>query len=230
LPRREFRSAYVSGTDTGIGKTVCSVALLHALATAGVRATGMKPVASGCMMTAHGPRNEDALALQAASTPRPAYATVNPFALMDATAPEIAAQRDGVVLDLERVARAHGELQAISDFVLVEGVGGWLAPLSDRVMQADLVRRLQLPVVLVVGLRLGCMNHALLSARAIQADGLPLLGWIGNRIDPQMDFVDQTIGILRQRMPVPCLGVVEYEADAHAAVASLEQAVRRLGY
>lgn len=199
---------YVTGTDTGVGKTHASVALLHALQRRGQRALGMKPLASGCEATADGLRNEDALALIAAGHRRVTYETVNPYALRDPTAPEIAAARDGVTIGLERIASAFAQLQAQADCVLVEGVGGWLAPLSDSLMQADLARRLQLPVLLVVGLRLGCINHALLSVRAIEADGLRLLGWIGNAIDPELLFAEETYAILKARLPGPCLGLL----------------------
>src|SRR5690606_236654 len=168
---------FVTGTDTGIGKTLASCALLHALRARGLHAVGMKPLASGCEATPGGLRNEDALALQAASDPRPAYADVNPFALPAPLAPEIAAREAGVAVALAPMLEAHARLAARADAVVVEGVGGWMAPLAGDLMQADLVRALGLPVVLVVGLRLGCLNHAYLSARAIEADGCQLAGW-----------------------------------------------------
>ncbi len=156
---------YVTGTDTGIGKTHASVRLLHALQLRGLRASGMKPVASGCRATPPGLRNEDAEALIAASSPAPAYADCNPYALAEPIAPHIAARRNHAEILLEPLCEAYRRIARGTDRVVVEGVGGWLAPLSDSLMQADLVRALQLPVVLVVGLRLGCINHALLSAR-----------------------------------------------------------------
>jgi dethiobiotin synthetase len=219
---------YVTGTDTGIGKTFCSVALLRALAGRGRRAVGMKPVASGCEAGPDGLRNEDALALIDASPSAPRYPLVNPYALAEPTAPEIAAAQAGVAIALDPLIAAYAELRG-HGIVVVEGVGGWLAPLSDRLMQSDLARRLELPVLLVVGLRLGCINHALLSARAIAADGLPLIGWVCNRIDPAMLHAEQTIGILRQRLPAPCLGVVPHRAGAELAAAALSGAADALG-
>ena len=203
---------FITGTDTGVGKTVASCALLHALRAQGLRAVGMKPLASGCERTAEGLRNEDALALQAASEPTPAYADVNPYALPEPLAPEIAARDAGVFVDLPPMLAAHARLQAQADVVVVEGVGGWMAPLAGELMQADLVRALRLPVVLVVGLRLGCLNHAYLSARAIAADGCELVGWIGTNIDPAMARTDENRALLADRLPAPCLGWLPWQS------------------
>jgi len=199
-------SFYVTGTDTGVGKSLASASLLHALRARGLRAVGMKPVASGCEPTPEGWRNEDALLLQAASHPGPAYADVNPYALPNPLAPELAAADAGVTLALPPLVDAYSRLACQADTVVVEGVGGWMAPLSGSLDQLDLVRALELPVVLVVGLRLGCINHARLTARAIAADGVPLLGWIASDIDPGMDRCDDNFALLQQRMPVPCWG------------------------
>ena len=203
---------YVTGTDTGVGKSVASAALLHALRARGRRAIGMKPVASGCEWIDGGWRNEDARLLQAASDPRPDYDDVNPFALRAPVAPELALRDDGVELALTPILAAHARLASQGDAMVVEGVGGWAAPLSAELDQLDLVRALRLPVVLVVGLRLGCINHARLSVRAIQDDGVELLGWIGNVIDPAMARIDDNFGILRQRLPIPCWGRLPYAA------------------
>jgi dethiobiotin synthetase len=203
---------FVSGTDTGIGKTHASVALLHALRARGLRASGMKPVASGCRETAAGLRNEDAEALIAASDPMPAYADCNPFAFVQPIAPHLAARSDGAEIAPDPIRRAYARLAGSADRVVVEGVGGWAVPLSDGLMQADLVRALGLPVILVVGLRLGCLSHALLSARAIVADRCVLAGWIANRVDPAMAFADENIDSLRTRIAAPLLGVL---AHAH---------------
>lgn len=197
---------FVTGTDTGIGKTLVSCALLHAFRARGLRAVGMKPVASGCERTADGWRNEDALALLAASEPAPAYADVNPYALPQPLAPEIAAREMGVEIDEGVIAAAFARLRERADAVVVEGVGGWAAPLSGRLDQADLVRTLRLPVVMVVGLRLGCQNHARLTARAIVADGCELAGWIANDIDPDMERRDENFELLKARLPVSCWG------------------------
>jgi len=197
---------YVTGTDTGIGKTLASSALLFALRERGLRAVGMKPVASGCEATPDGWRNEDALALQAASDPVPAYADINPYALPLPLAPELAARDAGIEIELATLLSAHARLNAQAGRVVVEGVGGWDAPLSASLRQADLVRALSLPVVLVVGLRLGCLNHAILSARAIAADGCQLIGWIGNAIDPDMARREEQRAMLQARIQAPCMG------------------------
>ena len=205
---------YVTGTDTGIGKTLASCALLHALRGHGLRAAGMKPVASGCERLDAEWRNADALALQAAGEPGVAYADINPFALEHPLAPELAARDAGIEVTLPPILDAHARLAMRVDALVVEGVGGWAAPLSASLMQADLVRALRLPVVLVVGLRLGCLNHALLSARAIAADGAHLAGWIASHVDPDMARVEDNIEMLRARLPAPCWGVLPHAPDA----------------
>jgi len=201
---------FVTGTDTGVGKTVASSALLHALRAQGLRAVGMKPIASGCFATAEGWRNDDALALQAASDPVPAYADLNPFALPQPLAPEIAAREAGVEITLALIIAAFERLRAQADTIIVEGVGGWAAPLTATLDQQHLVEALELPVVLVVGMRLGCLNHARLTARAVQADGAKLVGWIANEVDPQMERRDENFALLEARMPAPCWGRLAY--------------------
>jgi dethiobiotin synthetase len=207
---------YITGTDTGIGKTVVSCALLHAFRARGQRAVGMKPVASGCESTPQGWRNDDALALQSASDPRPEYADLNPYALPLPLAPELAARDAGVDIELAIILAAHARLQAQADVVIVEGVGGWAAPLSASLQQTDVVRALDLPVVLVIGLRLGCINHAILSARAITADRCRLVGWIGNAIDPLMACREEHQGMLQARIQAPCLGWLPHAPGAEA--------------
>ncbi|WP_093287751.1 dethiobiotin synthase [Pseudoxanthomonas sp. CF125] len=202
---------YITGTDTGIGKTVASTALLHALRSQGLRAVGMKPVASGCERSEAGWRNEDALALLAASDPQPAYTDLNPYALPLPLAPEIAAREAGVQIELETLASAFRRLRDMADAVVVEGVGGWAAPLSATLDQADLVHALRLPVVMVVGMRLGCLNHARLTARAIAADGCELVGWIANHVDPDMQRQDENFELLRQRLRAPCWGRLPHD-------------------
>ncbi len=204
------RGVFVTGTDTGIGKTYAAVALLASLRARGLRAAGMKPVASGCRVTPHGLRNEDAEALIAASDPAPAYAHCNPYAFEPAIAPHVAAREAGEEVRFDPIRAAHARVARGADRVVVEGVGGWLAPLSDSLMQADLARGLELPVILVVGLRLGCLNHALLSARAIRADGCTLAGWIANRIDPAMQRCEENLATLRARLDAPLLGVLAF--------------------
>jgi len=208
---------YVTGTDTGIGKTFSSCALLHALRQRGHRAVGMKPVASGCEQTADGLRNEDATALLAASDPVPAYADLNPYALPLPLAPELAAEAAGVTLSLDPIEAAFARLRAQADTVVVEGVGGWLAPLSATLDQSHLVQALQLPVVMVVGLRLGCLNHARLTAQAISASGATCIGWIANEVDPQMKRIDDNVALLRARLPMPFWGRLPYAPGADPA-------------
>ncbi|HEV8693509.1 MAG TPA: dethiobiotin synthase [Lysobacter sp.] len=214
---------YVTGTDTGVGKSVASAALLYALRAGGRRAIGMKPVASGCERTPEGWRNEDALALQEASDPRPAYDDLNPYALPQPLAPELAAAEAGVTIALPTIVLAYERLAQQADAVIVEGVGGWAAPISATVDQVDVVRALKLPVVMVVGLRLGCISHARLTARAITDDGAQLLGWIANDIDPAMARIDENFAILQRVLPVPCWGRLPYAAspDPQAMAKSL---------
>lgn len=212
------RGVFVTGTDTGAGKTTASAALLHALRASGVRAVGMKPLASGCTRDGAGRwRNDDALALQAASATRPAYDDVNPFALPLPLAPEFAARDAGVIVTMKPILAAHARLAAQADFVLVEGVGGWLAPLTATLDHIDLVRALDLPVVLVVGMRLGCLNHARLSARAIVDDGARLAGWIASEVDPDMACRDDNFEALCHRLPAPCLGRLRWSRAPDSA-------------
>jgi len=209
-----YRSLFVTGTDTGVGKTVAATALVHRLR---LRVAGMKPVASGCERASDGLRNEDALALQSASDPRPDYADVNPYALEIPTAPQLAARAAGVRVDPAVLHAAHDRLAAQADVVVVEGAGGWLAPMDDGLDQGDFARSLDAPVVLVVGLRLGCLSHARLSARAILADGFSLLGWIGSTIDPAFAERDAYLDLLREALPAPCLGVLPFVPGADPA-------------
>ena len=206
------RGYYLTGTDTGIGKTVASVALLHAFARNGLRATGMKPVASGCTMTGDGWRNDDALALQAASRPAHCYGLHNPFALPEPTAPQIAAASAGICVSLPAIALAYGQMAPSSDAMVVEGVGGWLAPLADELEQSTLASALNLSVIIVVGLRLGCLSHARLTERAILADGLPIAGWIGNAVEPDFPNAAEYKALLRSSLVSPCLGWLPWNA------------------
>ncbi len=183
----QHNGIFITGTDTGIGKTAVSCALLRAFVQRGLRVQGMKPVASGCLRSDGVWKNEDALALMQACASRVDYGLVNPYALPDATAPQLAARNAGITLRLEPIRMAYQCLRAEADTVLVEGVGGWLAPLSETLDQAELVRALNIPVLMVVGMRLGCINHARLTERAIQQAGLPLLGWVANYCDPEFD-------------------------------------------
>lgn len=222
------KAIFIAGTDTGVGKTHVSCTLLHALRAEGWRATGMKPVASGCLLTPAGLRNEDALALIDASDPRPDYVTCNPFAFTEAVSPHLAAATEHAEVTLAPIKAAFAQLTKRADVVLVEGVGGWLAPLSPTLVASALPQALGLPVILVVGLRLGCLNHAQLTARAIVADGCKLLGWIGNAIDPTMERRDDNLASLRRLLPAPCLGVLPHGVTPAQAAGFLSAAVLAL--
>jgi dethiobiotin synthetase len=200
------RTLFVTGTDTGVGKTRVASALCRALAARGKRVAAMKPVASGCMQTPDGLRNEDALALLAAMNVRARYAEVNPYAFEPAIAPHIAAEEAGAAIDFAVLDRAYERLGLQSDFLIVEGAGGWLAPLDAARGFADLAAHWQAEVILVVGLRLGCLNHALLTAESIERRGLGLRGWVANSIDPGFERLRENVASLRSRIKAPCLG------------------------
>lgn len=212
---------FVTGTDTEIGKTTIAAGLLHAARMAGLSTAAAKPVASGCTLTADGLRNDDALALLGECTLALRYEEVNPLAFAPAIAPHLAAQEVGVRLD---VVALQGPVQAIldkrADFTLVEGAGGWRVPLAGREALSDLAIALQLPVILVVGVRLGCINQALLTAEAILRDGLPLAGWVANLVDPQTSRLEDNLATLAERLPAPCLGYVPRLAEATPAAVS----------
>ena len=204
------RGVFITGTDTGIGKTLVAATLLAALNENGCPSVGMKPIASGCMQTPQGWRNDDAECLIAHSAGTPDYCLVNPYAFAEPIAPHLAASDVNVEIRLDPIVGAFAALSTNADCIVVEGVGGWAVPLSPTLMQADLVRALKLPVILVVGLRLGCINHTLLSARAIADEGCKLVGWIGNRIDPDMARIDDNIATLSAKLPTPCFGVLPF--------------------
>ena len=214
---------FITGTDTEIGKTLVSSALLHALAAAGVRCAGMKPIAAGAFLQNQMLRNEDAdrLASAASVTLSPALAT--PYLLREAAAPHVAAALEDIAIDVQHVRQCYGRITEQADAIVVEGVGGFMVPLSDAFTTADLAQQLGLPVILVVGLRLGCLNHALLTAEAIAARGLTLAGWVCNVVDTQMAHAEANVAALQQRLPAPYLGCVPRlsaaAADAAAAAA-----------
>ncbi|MBI3778355.1 MAG: dethiobiotin synthase [Gammaproteobacteria bacterium] len=214
----EVRGWFITGTDTGVGKTRVSCLLLEALAREGKPAVGMKPVASGCRVTAAGPRSEDAEMLLAASDVVVDYADVNPYAFVPAIAPLLAAHETGVDIRLEKILESFQRLQRAAPWIVVEGVGGWKVPLSEGVTTADVARALRLPVILVVGLRLGCLNHALLTAAAVERDGMTLAGWIANQIDPAMTHAEENVVALRERIEAPLLARFPYRnADDRGA-------------
>lgn len=214
------KAYFVTGTDTGVGKTLVTSALLHAFARQGNKVVGMKPVAAGCETTPHGLSCEDVEQLQAQSNVAAPLNLVNPYALAPSIAPHLAAEQDGVEIDLDVIVSSFTALREMSDVVLVEGVGGFMVPLNAAQDTADLAARLSLPVILVVGMRLGCINHALLSAQAIRLKGLRLAAWVANRIDPAMKAFDETLHALEARLAAPLLGVVPCLVKADPFVAT----------
>lgn len=211
---------FVTGTDTEIGKTFVTCTLLHAARKAGLRAVGYKPIAAGAELLDGTWSNEDARRLQQASSPGFSLAQINPLCLREAVAPHIAAASEGVVLDVPPLVAGFERLAAEADFVLVEGVGGFRVPLDERLDTADLACALRLPVILVVGMRLGCINHALLTAEAIEARGLVLAGWVANTLAPRMNRFDENLQALQARIRAPLLGVIPHCAEGPAAVAA----------
>ena len=201
---------FIAGTDTGIGKTRVSCALLHAFAASGKKVVGMKPVAAGC----ENGQWMDVELLVAASNVTATREQINPYALMLPLSPHIAAVQESIQIDLTVIRQAHIELNNHAEVVIVEGVGGFLVPLNDREDGADLAKILDLPVILVVGMRLGCLNHALLTVKAIQAEGLNLSGWVANCIDPKMAALEENIQSLKQRLDCPLLGVLPFDEKA----------------
>ena len=206
-----MNSYFVTGTDTGVGKTLVSAALLHTLAARHPRVVGMKPVAAGTVRHGDGRASEDALALRAASTCAVPPELDNPILLPDPLSPHIAAERAGVRIDIEHLVRCYRELARRADAVVVEGAGGFHVPLSDSRTGADLAQALALPVVLVVGLRLGCLNHALLTVEAIRARGLLLAGWVANHVDPAMQAPQENIAWLQRQLAAPLLADIAYQ-------------------
>lgn len=202
---------FVTGTDTDVGKTLVTAALLARAGAMGLRTLALKPVAAGAEHTGEGLRNSDALLLQGAANQPCVYNEINPFCLEPAIAPHIAAREAGIVLDAITVAaRCRPILDRAVDLLLVEGAGGWRVPLNDRETFADLARILGCPVILVVGMKLGCINHALLTAEAIRADGLELAGWVTNRVVPAMSRYRENRDTLIQRLGAPLLGEVPF--------------------
>ena len=219
---------FITGTDTGIGKTLVSTSLLKALAVHGLRVSGMKPIASGSERTPEGLRNADALALVEASNVRSPYATVNPYCFEPPVSPHIAAEEAGISVDLAVISDRFEALASGADIVVVEGAGGWYAPISATQSMADLPKQLDIPALLVVGLRLGCLNHALLTRRAIDACGIEFAGWVANCMDPTLERPEANLSSLEDRLGSEPLAVFPYEPKARCNVHSGEHIGRRL--
>ena len=219
-----MRQAYfITGTDTGVGKTSVAVALLQASAKRGLSTAAVKPVAAGCELTTEGLRNDDALFLQQACTVALTYEQINPFALAPAIAPHFAAAREGLRLDAKGLA-AHSQsvLDLKADLTVIEGAGGWRVPLNDTETFADIAKRLKVPVILVVDIKLGCLNHALLSAEAIRADGLALAGWVANQASGANECHAEMLGDLKSRLACPLLGDLPHCLNQDALAAHLD--------
>jgi dethiobiotin synthetase len=216
--RTPAKGIFITGTDTGVGKTFVATALIRALVDAGVRVAAMKPVAAGASETPDGLRNGDAVALASAANVSAPYEVVNPYCLAIPASPHIAAREAGFEIDIAIIRRCLDKLASESDFVVCEGAGGWLAPISEVATMADIATELALPVVLVVGLRLGCLNHALLTARAVKSAGLPLAGWIANAIDPGFAHTGENVTTLTHLLGAPPLALVEHRRKGFPAV------------
>lgn len=204
----ECRGYFITGTDTEVGKTVVTLGLMQVLQAQGKRVAAMKPVASGCAVTTAGLRNDDALQLQQQASLELDYALINPYAFEPAIAPHIAAAQAGIEVRLDHIHSAYARIAAQVDCVLVEGVGGWRVPLSATATVADVAQALGLGVILVVGIRLGCLNHALLTADAIESAGVPLAGWVANCLPPPCAALDENINTLKSSISSPLLGIV----------------------
>jgi dethiobiotin synthetase len=222
------RGIFITGTDTDVGKTVVAAALLRTLVGAGYRAIGMKPVAAGIASGETAPA--DVRALIAAGNVTAPLSDVSPFAFALPIAPELAARASGATIDLDRIVAAYWRLGANAEAIVVEGAGGALVPLSPSADMLDIPVRLALPVLLVVGIRLGCLNHALLSAHAIAARGLRLAGWVANRIDPQMMASDANVATLVDRLPAPLCADFAWDSAGVNAFAIDNAALREIGF
>jgi dethiobiotin synthetase len=209
---------FITGTDTEIGKTTIASGLLHAARRAGLSTAAIKPVASGCELTPEGLRNGDALSLWGECSLPLRYEEVNPLAFEPAIAPHLAAREVGTPLTVQALVEPIQAMQARNaDFMLVEGAGGWRVPLEGQANLSDVAKSVGMPVILVVGVRLGCINHAVLTAEAIAHDGLRLAGWVANIVDPQTSRLNDNLATLHERLPAPCLGTVPYLAEATPA-------------
>ncbi len=214
-----MQSYFVIGTDTNVGKTYVASALVKHFAALDFKTVGMKPVASGCEFDEENMLiNEDVTALISASNISADLSLINPYRFVPAIAPHIAAEQSGVQIDLNTIQQAYEQLSSLADVVIVEGAGGFCVPLNKTQTLADLAVLLNIPMILVVGMRLGCINHALLTVEAIQARGLKLAGWIANEIEPNFTMFDENLSSLQQRITEPCLSVVRWQASLNLSV------------
>ena len=202
------RGYFVTGIDTGVGKTTVTLGLMRALQQQGGSVAAMKPVATGCELTAAGLRNADALQLQQQASMELDYALINPYAFEPAIAPHIAADQAGITIEINKIYNKYKEIEKNADCVLVEGAGGWQVPLNEDETLADLARLMGLDVIMVVAIRLGCLNHALLTAAAIAAAGCTLVGWVANQMPHAPECAQENINYLKSRISVPLLGAL----------------------
>lgn len=203
------KSYFVIGTDTNVGKTYVASALIRQFVEAGFKTIGMKPIASGCEINEQGELvNEDVVALSEASNVRAPLDLVNPYRFVPAIAPHIAAEQAGVQIQSDVIVQIYHQLTTLAEVLIVEGAGGFLVPINSQETLADLAVKLNLPIILVVGVRLGCINHALLTVEAIKARGLSLAGWVANQVDSEMSVFDENLVSLQQRINTPCIGIV----------------------
>jgi len=210
------QSYFIIGTDTNVGKTYVASALVRHFAKAGYQTIGMKPIASGCEQTPDGDLlNDDVLALSTASNVVAPLDMTNPYRFSPAIAPHIAAEQAGESIDCEKIKQAYHELTQLAEVVVVEGAGGFLVPLNRQETLADLAVTLNIPIILVVGMRLGCINHALLTVEAIKSRGLTLVGWVANQVDAEMPVFEENLASLQQRIAAPCISVVLWQKDVH---------------
>lgn len=202
---------FVTGTDTNVGKTYISVGLLEKFTKIGLTTLGMKPLASGGYKENGKLINQDAVNLMKASSIQVGYELVNPFVFEQAVAPHIAAEQENCYLTKKKIERVILRTLGItSDVIIIEGIGGWYTPINKNELMADVVTSLKLPIILIIGLKLGCLNHSILTALAIKRTKLPFIGWIGNCVDPDMQAMSDNIESLKSLISVPCLGVVPY--------------------
>ena len=225
-----INSVFITGTDTEVGKTFYSERLLHSLNAQGLRTAAMKPLASGAEVHNEKLRNADALLLQQAANTSFSYELCNPYCFKAAIAPHLAAKQAGVRIDADVILRAYEQLQQQADVTVVEGVGGWLVPLDEDQTVADLVQAMGLPVVLVVGMRLGCINHALLTVENIKQRGVSLLGWVANVMDPNMSHLNENIESIAQRIQAPLLDTIEFINNPDVPIPSRRTNIKYLEY
>jgi len=218
-----MKQYFIAGTDTDVGKTFVTQALMLALIQQGKSCVGFKPIAAGCESTNEGLRNSDALALQALSEPKPEYSLVNPIAYEAPVAPHLAAIVENNALDMQQIEEAFGQLLGLNtDCLLVEGAGGWRLPLGEGKFLSEFAIKHQLPVILVVGLKLGCLNHACLTVEAIQNDGLQIAGWVANQVEPDMLLIQENVDSLTQLIHAPFMGFVPQVESPEAGVAHIK--------